>query len=99
VDEMPGSSCGKVSPETLKNCHATMHLYVPDVDKAYEKAITAGAEGVMPPTDMFWGDRFSNLKDPFGQVWSLATHMQDLTAEEIQKGAVECMKQMAGTAK
>lgn len=83
-DEFPEHDCG-VSPQTLKNAHATMHVFVEDVDKAYQRAVDAGAKGVMPPQDMFWGDRYGTVVDPFGQPWSLATHQEDLTLDEIKK--------------
>lgn len=83
-DEFPEHDCG-VSPQTLKNAHATMHVFVEDVDKAYQRAVDAGAQAVMPPQDMFWGDRYGRLVDPFGQPWSLATHKEDLTPEEMKK--------------
>ena len=51
-------------------------LYVKDVDAAYARAVEAGATGVMPPADMFWGDRYSQVEDPFGHVWSIATHLR-----------------------
>jgi len=82
-DEFPEHECG-ASPQTLKNAHATMHIYVEDVDKAYQRAVDSGATGIMPPQDMFWGDRYGRVVDPFGQPWSLATHKEDLTPEEIK---------------
>lgn len=84
-DEFPDQDCGVLSPETLKNAHAVMHMFVEDVDQAFEKAIKAGAKAIMPPQDMFWGDRYGRLNDPFGQPWSIATHKEDLTHEEINK--------------
>lgn len=83
-DEFPEHDCG-VSPMTLKSAHATMHLFVEDVDQAYQRALDAGAKATMPPQDMFWGDRYGTLMDPFGQPWSLATHKEDLTTDEIKK--------------
>lgn len=83
-DEFPEHECG-VSPLTLKSAHATMHLFVEDVDQAYQRALDAGAKANMPPQDMFWGDRYGTLMDPFGQPWSLATHKEDLTTEEIKQ--------------
>lgn len=92
-DEMDDPSCG-ASPSTLKNCHATMHLFVPDVDKSFKQAVDAGCTAKMPPSDMFWGDRFTSLVDPFGQGWSLATHKEELTPEEMQKRGDEFFKSM-----
>lgn len=83
-DEFPEHECG-LSPSSLGNAHAVMHVNVEDVDKAYKRAVDAGATSVMEPTDMFWGDRYGRIVDPFGQPWSLATHKEDLTVEEIQE--------------
>ncbi len=71
------------SPTDLGGCHATVHLYVEDVDKAFEQAASAGAKVVMPVADQFWGDRYGIVEDPFGQRWSIATHKEDLTPEQI----------------
>lgn len=88
-DEFPEQDCGVLSPETLKNAHTVMHLYVENVDQAFEKAVKAGAKAIMPPQDMFWGDRYGRLNDPFGQPWSIATHKEDLTPDEINKRMLE----------
>lgn len=81
-DEFPEHHCG-LSPSSLPDTHAVMHVFVEDVDKAYQRAVDAGATAVMPPQDMFWGDRYGRLLDPFGQPWSLAMHKEDLTPEEM----------------
>lgn len=83
-DEFPEHECG-ASAQTLKNAHATVHIYVEDVDQAFQQAVAAGAQTVMPPQDMFWGDRYGRLVDPFGQPWSMGTHKEDLTPEEIKE--------------
>lgn len=75
------------SPATLKGTPVTLHLYVQDADKAFERAVKAGARVTMPVMDAFWGDRYGKLADPFGHEWSIATHKHDLTPEQIQKGA------------
>ena len=62
-------------------------LYVNDADAVYEQALKAGATSLMPPTDMFWGDRFARVKDPCGNLWAIATHQEDLSPEEIAKRA------------
>ncbi len=90
MDEAP--QWGAVGPITLKGTPISMHLYVPDVDAAFEKAIAAGATAVMPVQDMFWGDRYGVVRDPFGHQWSLATHVRDLSKEEIERGA-QAMKE------
>ncbi len=92
-DEHP--QCGVSSPQTLGGVASTLFLYVPDVDAAFKQATEAGCETKMPPTDMFWGDRFSSVQDPFGHQWSLATHVEDLTEEEIMKRQEGFFKQMA----
>ena len=78
---------GSKGPNALGGSSVAMHLYVEDVDAAYDKAVKAGAEATMPPADMFWGDRYGRLTDPFGHVWSLATHVRDVTPEEMAEGA------------
>lgn len=81
-DEFP-EHCGGLSPLSLKSAHASIHIYVHDVDQAFQRAIDAGAKAEMPPQDMFWGDRYGRLVDPFGQPWTIATHKEDLTHEEM----------------
>jgi uncharacterized glyoxalase superfamily protein PhnB len=86
--EMPGEGCG-ASPTTLKGTPVTLHLYVPDADAAFKQAVAAGAEATMPVRDMFWGDRYGSVTDPFGHSWAIATRVKDLTPEEIGKAAQE----------
>lgn len=94
-DEMPGAeNCAK-SAETLGNSPISLYLYVPNVDQAFKQAIAAGGKEIMPVSDMFWGDRCGTLKDPFGYQWMFATHKQDLTNDQIQKGAQAFFAQMA----
>lgn len=92
-DEFPGSNCG--SPETLKGTTCQMYVYVPDVDATFAQALGAGAKVVMPVTDMFWGDRYGCVNDPFGHQWGLATHKEDVAREEMQKRADAFRAQMA----
>jgi uncharacterized glyoxalase superfamily protein PhnB len=61
------------------------------VDATYALAVESGATGLMPPADMFWGDRFAKVRDPFGHQWSLATHKEDLTPEQVHERMIECM--------
>ncbi len=91
-DEMPGG--GNRSPKSLGGTTASVFLYVNDVDSAYKKAVEAGATGDMPPTDMFWGDRFGKLTDPFGHTWAMATHKEDVAPEEMQKRMQQEMAKM-----
>src|SRR5690349_9073063 len=64
---------GLIGPKTLGGSPVTIHLVVPDADATYERAVAAGATARMPVADMFWGDRYGVLEDPFGHVWSVAT--------------------------
>jgi uncharacterized glyoxalase superfamily protein PhnB len=81
ADEFPDYGSfgpGESSPVNL-------HLYVTDVDASFARAVEAGAKATMPVADMFWGDRYGKLVDPFGHDWSLATHKEDLTPEQMQE--------------
>jgi uncharacterized glyoxalase superfamily protein PhnB len=80
VDEAP--QFGMIGPKSLKGTPVTIHLYVPDADAFIERAATAGARVVMPVAEMFWGDRFGAIEDPFGHHWSVATHVRDVPPEE-----------------
>lgn len=64
--------------------HSSLWLYVEDADAAFKRAVDAGATAKMPPADMFWGDRMAHVADPFGQTWTLATHIKDMTPEEMK---------------
>ena len=83
VDENP--ECGMLGPKALKGSPVTIHLYVEDVDATVAQAVAAGAKVTIPVADMFWGDRYGHIEDPFGHHWSVATHKQDLSPEEIQQ--------------
>lgn len=84
VDEYVEQSM--LSPQSLKGSAVTLHLYVADVDAAVSQAIAAGARVTMPVADMFWGDHYGRLEDPFGHQWSVATHTRDLSPDEIAAG-------------
>lgn len=81
------------SPKALGATPVTIHQYVEDCDAAVQRAADAGATVTMPPQDMFWGDRFAVVTDPFGHAWSIATHIKDLTPEQMQQGAQEMFAQ------
>ena len=83
VDESP--AWGMLGPKALKGSPVTIHLYVENVDATVAQALAAGAKVTMPVADMFWGDRYAQLEDPFGHRWSVATHTRDLLPEEIQR--------------
>ena len=80
---------GSTSPKTLGGTAVTLGLYVKDVDAVFQRAIDAGATVKVPVTDMFYGDRTGSLDDPYGHNWMISTHKEDMTFEEMQKGADE----------
>lgn len=87
VDEFP--EWGSLGPKALKGTAVTIHLQVDDVDAVVAQAVAAGAKVKMPVQDMFWGDRYGQVEDPYGHSWSVATHTRDVTPEEIQKAMQE----------
>ena len=89
VDENP--QWGIIGPKSLKGTPVTIHLYVEDADAFVEKAVAAGAKVTMPVAEQFWGDRYGVIEDPYGHKWSVATHVRDLSMDEIQ----QAMKKMA----
>jgi len=86
-DEYP--DMGAKSPKGIGGTPVTINLYVEDADRVFNQAIKAGAQTDMPLADMFWGDRYGKLKDPYGHHWAIATHIQDLTPDQIQKAAAK----------
>jgi PhnB protein len=86
---------GSKSPTTLGGSATHVMLYVKDVDASIAKAVSAGATIAMPAADQFWGDRYGKITDPFGHVWSVATHLEDMTPKQLQERADEAMKQMS----
>lgn len=91
-DAFPQSSVQ--SPKQLGGTTASVFLYVDDVDSIVQDAIDAGATVTMPVADQFWGDRFGTVSDPFGHHWAIATHVEDLTPEEIAVRGREAMASM-----
>ena len=86
---------GALGPKTLGGSPVTIHLYVKDVDAVYAKAVAEGGTAKMEPADMFWGDRYGVLIDPFGHTWSIATHVKDATPEEMQAAAAKMCSETA----
>jgi uncharacterized glyoxalase superfamily protein PhnB len=82
VDAFP--EMGAKDPKALNGSPVTIHLYVEDADKTFNQAVAAGATVRMPLADMFWGDRYGQVVDPFGHNWSIATHKHDYTPEQMQ---------------
>ena len=75
-----------------------LHIYIDNVDAAFQRAVSAGASVKMPVMDMFWGDRYGQVVDPFGHTWSLATHTRDMSPEEMQKEQEKAFSQMSKSA-
>jgi uncharacterized glyoxalase superfamily protein PhnB len=89
-DDFPEFCGGKSqSPKGLGGTPVTIHRYVENCDAAIQRAVDAGATVKMPAQDMFWGDRYGMVIDPFGHSWSLATHLRDLTPEQMASGMKE----------
>lgn len=94
VDDFPEFCGGKSeSPKALGGTPVTIHRYVADCDAAIQRAVDAGATIKMPPMDMFWGDRYGVVTDPFGHSWSIATHQRDLTPAQMESGMREAFAQ------
>jgi PhnB protein len=93
VDEFP--DYGSVGPKKLNGSPVTLHVYVPDVDRVFEQAVAAGATVRMPVENQFWGDRYGQVVDPFGHNWSIATHVKDMTPEEMNE-AMQSMNPECG---
>ena len=89
-DEFPEMGGATGAP----NGAASVHLNVPDCDALWRQAMAAGATAIMPPADMFWGDRFGKFRDPFGHEWSVATTKEQLSPEEMKRRSDDFMKQM-----
>lgn len=82
-EEMP--QAGASSPQTIGGSPVSLLLYVKDVDASFARATQAGCTALMPPTDMFWGDRYCKLQDPFGHLWAIATHKEDVAPDEMER--------------
>jgi PhnB protein len=102
ADEFPGmcdsnlSDRGKIgSPKTVGGNSVFLSMYFENVDEIFNKAQNEGAIVVMPLMDAFWGDRYGQLKDPFGHIWEVATHKKDMTKEEMERAAKEAFAKMS----
>jgi PhnB protein len=92
ADEMPDQ--GTRGPKSRGGTSVSFFIYKEDVDAAWKQAVDAGAKPVVPLADQFWGDRAGSFEDPFGHLWWLAQHIQDLTPEELRKSAEAFFSQM-----
>jgi PhnB protein len=96
ADEFP--QFGSLSPQSVGGSGSGLHIYLEDVDSAFDRAVEAGAKVEMPVADMFWGDRYGKLSDPFGHKWSIGTHKADLSGEEIERAQHDFMANMPKSA-
>jgi PhnB protein len=87
TDEAPQQ--GMLGPKALKGTPLSLYLYVEKADKAFEQAVAAGATVLMPLADMFWGDRWGLVEDPFGHHWHIASHTRDVSEEEMKRAMQE----------
>jgi PhnB protein len=92
-DEYP--EFGSKSPQSIGDSGMGLHIYLDNVDAAFDRAVKAGASVEMPVMDQFWGDRYGKLKDPFGHKWSMATHVRDMSQDEMEKGMDEAFAKAA----
>jgi PhnB protein len=90
-DEFP--EFGGKGAQTLGGSPVALHVYVEDTDATFNQAVAAGATVKMPPMNMFWGDRYAKLTDPFGHEWSIATHIEDVTPQQMEQRVKEAMTQ------
>jgi len=94
ADEFPGmGDCS--SPQTLGGSTTTLNIYTENVDQLFERATKAGATVTFPLANQFWGDRYGHVKDPFGHVWALSQHVEDVAPQEMERRAKEFFAQMA----
>lgn len=93
-DEFP--EMGAVAPESSGGRSSYLFLYVEDVDAVLNRAVTVGARVEMPVMDMFWGDRYGKITDPFGHQWGVATHKEDVTPEELKRRSEAFSAKAAG---
>ena len=86
---------GAVSPQALNGSPVSLNLYVDNCDAWFQRAVGAGARASSPPADMFWGDRYGKVTDPFGHIWGILTHKEDVSPAEMDKRAREWMSSAA----
>jgi len=89
ADEFP--EMGARSPKSVGGSPVTISLYLEDVDGVFKKAIAEGATELRPPTDQFYGDRTAQFEDPWGHRWNVATHVEDVPRDEMEKRAAQAM--------
>jgi PhnB protein len=85
VDEFPEMGGALRSPTTLGGCACSFQVSVPDCDASFKRATDSGGKALMPPADMFWGDRYAMIQDPFGHVWAFRTQKEEVSPEELDR--------------
>ena len=93
----PSPMASTKPPTQIGGTAVTLFLYVDDVDAVYKRAVEAGAKSEMEPDDMFWGDRFGSIVDPYGHSWAIATHVEDVPPEEMEERGRAAMAAMSGS--
>ena len=97
ADEFPGMpTCA--SPQTLGGTTTVLNLYSENIDQLFDRAVKAGATVTVPLANQFWGDRYGQVKDPFGHLWALGQHVEDVAPAEMERRAKEAFAQMAKAA-
>ena len=92
ADENPSMGLGHSSAATIGASPVSLYLYLPDVDKVFDRAVAEGAKVLKPVQDQFYGDRSGFLQDPFGHLWGLATHVEDVSPQEMQERMKKVMQ-------
>lgn len=92
ADENPSMGQGHSSASTIGASPISIYLYIPDVDRVFERAVAAGAKAIKPVQDQFYGDRSGFLQDPFGHLWGIATHVEDVSPTEMEARAKKAMQ-------
>lgn len=92
ADENPSMGQGHTSATTIGASPVSLYLYIQDVDKVFDRAVAEGAKVLKPVQDQFYGDRSGFLQDPFGHLWGLATHVEDVSADEMERRMKKVMQ-------
>lgn len=92
ADENPNMGEGHAGPTSTSTSPVSLYLYIPDVDRVVERAVSAGAKILKPVQDQFYGDRSGFIRDPFGHLWGIATHVEDVSPQEMEERAKKAMQ-------
>ena len=92
ADENPKMGQGHASAASIGGSPVSLYLYIPDVDRVIERAVAEGAKTIRPAQDQFYGDRSGFIQDPFGHLWGIATHVEDVAPQEMEERAKKAMQ-------